>query len=95
MTQMRTQRDTCPSWCVRAHGVVTGEDDWVHIGSPLIVSGTALARLCMTVEPHTHVVEGPYIMVGSDEFTIDDARSLGEALIELADSADVSAVSTR
>ena len=76
----------CPSWCVRRHGVVQGEDDWVHVGSPLAVGGALMIRLCSSADPTTGAVDGPFVLVGPYELTVSHARALGQALVTLADN---------
>ena len=77
-------RRFCPPWCVSGHGLHLGEEDWLHLGEPLAVAGGVVARLCMSVDPGTGSVDGPYVLVGTTEHTLLQAESLGNALIELA-----------
>jgi hypothetical protein len=44
------------------------------------------AHLCATVDPYTGDTDGPYILVDSEEFTLERARSIGQALIALANT---------
>lgn len=78
-------RRTCPSWCTVSHRRQRGEDDLVHIGEAVPLSGAILARLCMSVTPDGEVDDGPYVLVGSDELTLEEARRLGERLVAMAD----------
>ncbi|WP_426324917.1 DUF6907 domain-containing protein [Microbacterium sp. E-13] len=78
---------TCPAWCRTLHGVSEGEDDWLHVSEPLVVSDDVTARLCMSVDPRTHEADGPYVLVGSREYSLADAEQLGERLIELTATA--------
>ena len=78
---------TCPSWCVAPHGLHCGEEDWVHTSEPLALTNRILARLCMTVAPDGQTLDGPYVMIGADEFTPEDANALGLALQALASAA--------
>ena len=74
---------TCPPWCELGHGTHTGEDDHVHIGGQLCVRNT-LMRLCSTIDPATGEQDGPYLLMGTQEFTIDEVGELITALTALA-----------
>ena len=76
----------CPSWCVERHGLVRGEDDWVHTGMVTTVPPGIAARLCVSVDPDTGEVDGPLVLLGGEEVSLDDARVLGQALIDMADA---------
>jgi hypothetical protein len=75
---------SCPEWCVVAHDRGTGEDDAVHVGAPLAISDEVLARACMSVDPSSGVCDGPYVIVGWTELSLDEAETLGASLIALA-----------
>jgi hypothetical protein len=77
-------RDTCPEWCVIQHGVHRGEDDWLHLGEPVALADGLLARLCLSVDPQTGADDGPYVLVGWSEYTLDEAAALGAALVAMA-----------
>jgi hypothetical protein len=77
---------TCPDWCARRHGEHVGEDDSVHVSGQLMVR-RSLLRLCMTVDPATGAQEGPFVLVGSDEYTLHEAEVLIAALTQLVDQA--------
>ncbi|HYI32662.1 MAG TPA: hypothetical protein VEX88_04285 [Glaciibacter sp.] len=77
-------RRTCPPWCNVRHGISDGEEDWVHVSEPLVVADEVDARLCMSVDPETEAKDGPYVVVGSREYSLTDAERLGASLIELA-----------
>jgi hypothetical protein len=47
----------------------------------------AAARLCGSADPDSGQVDGPYVRVNSVELTLDQARTIGETLIGLADTA--------
>lgn len=79
-----TTRTHCPCWCVAEHGINVGEEDWLHEGEPLTVRTGVLARLCMSVDPRTGAVDGPYVLVGSIEYTLPEAATLGGSLIGMA-----------
>lgn len=74
----------CPEWCQVSHSRYDGEESLVHVGEPVALSGAILARLCMSMTPDGEVDDGPYILVGSDELTLEEARALGERLIAMA-----------
>jgi hypothetical protein len=80
----RTARSSCPAWCVTGHGVHRGEEDWLHLGEPVTVTAGVVARLCLSVDPGTGAVDGPYVLVGTTEHTLLEAEALGTALIALA-----------
>lgn len=75
---------TCPEWCARVHGVQPGEDDQVHVSGQLMVRRTLL-RLCTTIDPATGAQDGPYVLVGADEYTLHEADVLIAALTQLVD----------
>jgi Domain of unknown function (DUF6907) len=78
----------CPFWCVAEHGLFAGEDDHVHLGTPVRLTPHAAARLCGSADPDSGQVDGPYVRVNSVELTPDQARTIGETLIGLADTAE-------
>ncbi|MEX5271423.1 DUF6907 domain-containing protein [Kocuria sabuli] len=77
---------TCPEWCVAPHGRYRAEEDWVHLGEPLGLTreGTR-AQLCLSVDPATGAVDGPYVLVGATEYAPVAAAALGRALTALAE----------
>ena len=75
---------TCPPWCVADHGTHQSEEDWVHIGEPVEVADGVLARLCLSVDPRTGEPDGPYVLIGWSEYTLDEAAALGVALVAMA-----------
>lgn len=75
---------TCPPWCNVRHGVTEGEEDWVHVSEPLLVADEVAARLCMSMDPDSEIEDGPYVVVGSREYSLTEAERLGESLIRLA-----------
>jgi hypothetical protein len=77
-------RETCPPWCIVAHGLYVGEDDFVHMGEPVALFDGLLARLCLSVDPQTGANDGPYVLVGWSEYTLDEAAALGAALVAMA-----------
>ena len=82
-----TVRVPCPGWCVTQHDVLAGEDDWLHTGEPLILSDCVSARLCMSIHPATGEEDGPYVLLGTSELTLDEAARLGASLLGLANPA--------
>ncbi|GAA2490296.1 DUF6907 domain-containing protein [Terrabacter carboxydivorans] len=74
----------CPTWCVQRHGIRHAEDDAIHVSGELLVSGTSL-RLCTTVDPSTLHADGPYVLVGGEEYTLHEADALIDALTQLVD----------
>lgn len=43
-----------------------------------------IARLCMSIDPESSVADGPYVLVGSTEYSLPEAEVLGASLITLA-----------
>ncbi|HSE08497.1 MAG TPA: hypothetical protein VLB29_07510 [Nocardioidaceae bacterium] len=79
----RTERPYgCPPWCVVVHGLHAGEEDHVHVSSPLCVRDT-LIHLCSSFDPATGEQDGPYVLVGHHEFSLDEAGDLVVALTAL------------
>lgn len=76
--------ETCPAWCALSHGRHRGEDDSVHVSGALMVRRTVL-RLCMTHDATTGEQEGPYVLVGAEEFSLHEADALIDALTQLVD----------
>ena len=74
----------CPTWCVQWHGIRTGEDDAVHMSGELLVRGVSL-RLCTTIDPETDELDGPYVLLGGEEYTLHEADALIDALTHLVD----------
>jgi len=86
----------CPPWCVTAHGAHTGEEDWLHLGEPLAITGEGTtARLCLSIDPGTGTVDGPYILIGSSQYTPTATIALSQALIALATAATPHATNQR
>lgn len=75
---------TCPAWCRTRHGAAAGEDDWLHVSEPLVLADDVIARLCMSVDPRTDEADGPYVIVGTREYSLAEAAELGASLIQLA-----------
>ena len=83
-----SRHDTCPTWCVTEHGQLDGEEDHLHTGAGLRLAQGVTAHLCATVDPDTGDTDGPYILVDSEEWTLEQARSIGHALIAITQQAD-------
>jgi hypothetical protein len=77
-------RTHCPGWCSTMHGTSLGEEDWIHVGEPLPIADGTLAQLCISIDPDTGVEDGPYVLIGSAEYTLAEAVALGTALVALA-----------
>ena len=77
----------CPPWCVTAHNPARGEDDWAHVGEPLMLTDGISARLCMSIDPRTRGQDGPYVLVGEKQLSPLEAGLLGLQLSVLAASA--------
>lgn len=73
-----------PAWCVTRHGDFTGDEDQVHVSDSTFVRYT-MVRLCMTVDPLTGRQDGPYILLGSDEYSLEEAALLVQVLTSLLD----------
>jgi len=78
------RRPSCPAWCVTGHHLHAGEEDWVHTSEPLPVDRGVAARLCMSIDPDTGAIDGPHLLIGSTEYSLPAATTLGAALLELA-----------
>ena len=74
----------CPPWCVSQHAVHEGEEDWLHTGEPLVLADGMSARLCMSIQPTTGEEDGPYVLIGTSELTLDETARLGASLLDLA-----------
>lgn len=84
-------RASCPSWCANGHGVHRGEEDWLHLSEPLPIAEGVSARLCLSIDPLTRDRDGPYLVIGSQEYTMPQAQALGASLLAMASQgADVS-----
>lgn len=72
---------TCPPWCREAHGALAGEDDLVHVGATTVVGGVAV-RLCVTIDGDG-TSDGPYLLVGEQEYDVQTAADLAAILTRL------------
>ena len=73
----------CPPWCVTGHGVHLDEEDWLHCSEPVPLTDGVAAQLCLSIDPSTRVEDGPWVVVGSTEYTLDAARALALQLLTL------------
>jgi hypothetical protein len=80
-------RGECPAWCTTTHGVHLGEEDWTHQGGILELADDATARLCMSIDPDTGERDGPYVLIGSCEYSLPDAADLAARLTALVSAA--------
>ena len=76
----------CPVWCTSDHGVHAGEEDWIHLGAPLLIVEGVAARLCMSCDPFTGEQDGPLVLIGEREYSADEAAALGISLTQLAEA---------
>src|SRR3954447_18312286 len=81
-----THRPGCPSWCVAEHGFQAGEEDWLHVSEPLVLTTGVAAQLVMTKDPETGEQDGPYVTVGASEYTLPAAEELGIELQRIAEA---------
>jgi hypothetical protein len=79
-----THRPGCPPWCVAEHGFQTGEEDWLHVSEPLVLTTGVAAQLVMTKDPETGTQDGPYVTLGDSEYTLPAAEELGVELQRIA-----------
>jgi hypothetical protein len=70
---------------VQRHGIQQGEDDTIHVSVELLVRGVSL-RLCTTIDPETQQADGPYVLLGGEEYTLHEADALIDALTQLVDA---------
>jgi hypothetical protein len=77
-------RRWCPSWCAAEHGVQVGEEDWVHLSAPVFLTEEVTARLCMSTDPVNGAFDGPFVLIGTREYTLEEAAALGFAITDIA-----------
>lgn len=70
----------CPPWCTVDHAA-GDEDAAVHSSEPLGVTPCVEARLVAAED-----ADAPYVLLGNEERSLDATRTLGVALIELAEA---------
>ena len=76
----------CPRWCVRRHAALGAEDNRVHVSGALQVRRT-IVRMVTTVGSDLGTEDGPYVLVGDQEYTLHEAEVLIAALTQLVDEA--------
>lgn len=76
----------CPTWCALHHGRHHRENDQVHASGALMVRHTVL-RLWLKHDPATGVQDGPYVLLGTEEYSLHEADALVDALTQLVDRA--------
>lgn len=81
-TSARATARCCPAWCILRHGGYAGEEDLVHVSAATFVHNT-MVRLCATIDPATGLQDGPYVLLGGDEYTLDEAAALLDVLTSL------------
>ena len=74
--------EPCPDWCSIGHRA--GRETEVHLGGALLVRRTVL-RLCTTIDTAAGTEDGPFVLLGSSEFTLHEAEALIAALTQLVD----------
>jgi hypothetical protein len=79
MAQRRLR--TCPPWCGLDHGEIDGEDDQIHLAER--PAGNMWLRLCATIDPSTGEQDGPYVLLGTQELTLDQAQEYVDVLTSL------------
>ncbi|WP_210480640.1 hypothetical protein [Naasia sp. SYSU D00948] len=76
----------CPDWCVVRHGMILGEEDLVHQGRMLDIAEGVVAQLVMSYDPETGQSDGPYVLIGGREYTLDAAEELAQTLLAIIES---------
>lgn len=74
----------CPSWCALRHGRYKGEEDLVHVSKARFVRNT-MVRICMTMGHETGKRDGPVVLLGTDEYSLEEVVALVEVLRDLLD----------
>ena len=87
--QRHPRPTTCPPWCAVEHGIHGGEEDTVHISHELCVRNV-LMWLCSSIDPATGERDGPYVLMGDEEYTMDQVDDFLDALAGLRAMADES-----
>lgn len=70
----------CPEWCTRPHP--DGESERVHASGALRVRRTIL-RLVVAADEKARFHDGPFVLVGDQEYTLHEAEVLIGALTQL------------
>ncbi len=77
-------RTLCPEWCVTGHRADLGEEDWLHSSEPVPFVDGIPARLVMSIDPGTGEIDGPYVLIGTSEYSLTEATALAKTLMSLA-----------
>ena len=80
-------RISCPHWCVIRHGRTVGEEDLLHLSEPVAVAGGLSAQLCLSIDEASGTADGPWVLIGGCEYTLEQAEELGVSLVTIARSA--------
>ncbi len=86
VTQLQSSsvsRLLCPSWCVAGHRADLGEEDWLHSSEPVPFIDAVPARLVMSIDPDTGEVDGPYVLIGTAEYSLTEASASAARLLGL------------
>jgi hypothetical protein len=68
------------------HNPELGEEDWVHRSAPIVLADGFEAVLLMSTDPLTGERDGPYVLVGTTEYTLEEAAALGVAISRIAEA---------
>jgi hypothetical protein len=74
----------CPEWCVTRHSPDLGEENWLHLGEAVVLDDGIVARLCESIDPESGAQDGPYVLIGTTEYTLREAEHLGASIVALA-----------
>jgi hypothetical protein len=91
-SERRSEREgACPPWCKIDHSSFHDEGAYVHIGADKRLADGITVRLVASDDPVTGALDGPFMLVDAPrlaldpyELDLDEARTIGEALIDLA-----------
>jgi hypothetical protein len=91
-SERRSEREgACPRWCKVDHSSFRDEGADVHIGVDQRLADGITVRLVASDNPDTGALDGPFMLVDAPrlaldpyELGLDEARTIGEALIDLA-----------
>lgn len=77
---------TCPPWCTSPHNTL-GEENWLHVGEPLLLTDGVRAQLCTSIDPLTGTQDGPYVIIGDTNYTPAQAQLIAARLVALSTGA--------
>jgi hypothetical protein len=69
---------------VTRHSPDLGEENWLHLGEAVVLDDGIVARLCISIDPDSGIQDGPYVLIGTTEYTLREAEALGASLVALA-----------